>query len=240
MLQERPKMGVIERCHSLYQNSWYLVKKKTRGKYCLVNFAIELNQVTGRDNNLPPLVDEFSEKFVGCAISSLIEFFSAYDQVELNEESHDVTGFMTSIGLIKMTTPPQGATNSVAQFVRITLKVLSDHLRNQAELFLDDLGIKTPKTMNNNQELAPRIWRYLVKHIQILDTVLADLERASITITGAKSKFCCSGIKIVGFICDYEERHSDISKALKIFDWSECVDVTITRAFMGVCVYYQI
>ena len=64
---------------------------------------------------------------------------------------------MTSIGLIKMTTPPQGATNSVAQFVRITLKVLSDHLRNQAELFLDDLGIKTPKTMNNNQELAPRI-----------------------------------------------------------------------------------
>ncbi len=44
----------------------------------------------------------------------------------------------------------------------------------------------------------------------------------------------------MGFICDSEERYPDTSNALKILDWLECVDVTITRAFMRVCVYYQI
>lgn len=53
-----------------------------------------------------------------------------YDQVELNEESWDLTGFMTPLGLMRITTLPQKATNSVVQFVRIALKVLADHLRD--------------------------------------------------------------------------------------------------------------
>lgn len=85
-----------------------------------------------------------------------------------------------------------------------------------------------------------KIWRYVVKHIQNLDTVLADLKRVDITIARAKSQFCCTGIKIVGYIYDFEGRYLDISKVLKILDWSECIDVTAARAFMSVCVYYQI
>ena len=73
-----------------------------------------------------------------------------------------------------------------------------------------------------------------------MDAVLADLERAGITIAGAKSQFCCFGIKIVGYICDSEGRHPDTSKILKILDWPECVDVTTAQAFMGVFVYYRI
>ena len=76
--------------------------------------AVELNRVIVRDANLPPSADEFLEKFAGCAILSLIDFFSSYDQVELDEESRDLPGFMTPLGLMRMTTLPQGATNSVA------------------------------------------------------------------------------------------------------------------------------
>lgn len=107
-------MCVIEPCHGLYQNPWYLVKKSTPDKYRLVNVAVELNRVTVRDANLPPFADKFSEKFAGCAISSLIDFFSGYNQVELDKESRDLTGFMTPLGLMRMTTLPQGATNSIA------------------------------------------------------------------------------------------------------------------------------
>ncbi len=97
---------------------------------------------------------------------------------------------MTTLGLMRMTNLPQGATNLVAQFVRITVKVLSDHLRDRAKLFLDDVGIKRSKTIYNNQELAPGLRRYLIEHIQSLDAVLADLKRAAITIAQAKSQFC--------------------------------------------------
>lgn len=79
-----------------------------------------------------------------------------------------------------------------------------------------------------------------VEHIQNLDKVLVDLERAKVTISRTKSQFCRAGIKLVGYICDADSRHPDTSKVLKILDWPECTDTTSARAFMGVCVYYRI
>ena len=157
MLQERLKIGVIEHCHGPYRNLWYLVKKSTPRKYCLVNIAVELNRVTIQEANLPLSSDEFSEEFAGCTISSLIDYFSGYDQIELDEESRDLTAFMTPLSLIRMTTLAQGATNSVAQFVRIVLKILAPHLGDRTKLFLIDVGVKRPKTTYNNEELAPEI-----------------------------------------------------------------------------------
>lgn len=145
MLWERLKMGIMELCHGPYRNSGYLVKKSTPGKYRLVNVAVEFYRVTIRNANLPPLADKFSEKFAGCAIMSLIDFFSGYDQVELDDKSRDFISFMAPLRLMRMTTLPQGATNSITQFVGIALKVLTDHLRNQAEFFLDDVRIRGQK-----------------------------------------------------------------------------------------------
>lgn len=94
-----------------------MVKKSTPGKYRLVNVAVKLNQVTVRDTNLPPSANEFFEKFASCVISFLITFFSDYNQVELDNKSQDLTSFITPLGLMRMTTLPQGATNSVAEFI---------------------------------------------------------------------------------------------------------------------------
>ena len=98
-----------------------MVKKKTPRKYQFVNVVVELNRVTVKEANLPPSADEFFEEFVGCIISSLIDFFSSYDQVELNKEFRDLMAFMTPLGLMRMTILPQGATKLVAQFIRIVL-----------------------------------------------------------------------------------------------------------------------
>ena len=129
----------------------------TLEKYRLVNVAVELNRVTIQDANLPPSADKFSEEFAGCTILSLIDFFSGYDQVKLDKEFRDLTAFMTPLGLMRMTTLAQGATNSVAQFVRIVLKILAPYLRDRTKPFLDNVGVKGPKTIYNNKELAPGI-----------------------------------------------------------------------------------
>ncbi len=72
---------------------------------------------------------------------------------------------MTPLGLMRMTTLPQGATNSVAQFVQIVLKFLAPYLCDQAKSILDDVGVKGPKTKYNNKEVASRIKRYVFEHI---------------------------------------------------------------------------
>lgn len=101
---------------------------------------------------------------------------------------------MTPLGLMEMTTLAQGATNLVAQFVRIVLKILAPHLRNQPKPFLDNVGVKEPKTIYNNEEMAPGIRRYVLEYIQNLDKVPADLERAGVIIARAKSQFCQAGL----------------------------------------------
>ena len=125
MLRERVKNEVLEYCDGPYRNPWFLVRKKS-GEFRLINAAMEINKRSIRDANLPPSVDEFSEEFAGCQMASMIDFFSGYDQIELDVRSRDLTGFQTPIGLLRMTTLPQGATNSVAQFVRIVTKILED------------------------------------------------------------------------------------------------------------------
>jgi hypothetical protein len=117
----------------------FLVKKKEANKYRLINNATEINRVTIQDTNLPPSADEFSEDFAGCAIASLIDLFSGYDQIELDETCRDMTAFMTPLGLMRNTTLPQGATNSVAQFCRVITKILQDHIPHIARPFLDDI-----------------------------------------------------------------------------------------------------
>ncbi len=61
MLKERLQMRVIERYYGLYQNPWYLVKKSQPGKYQLVTFAVQLNRITIRDQNLPYLPISFQK-----------------------------------------------------------------------------------------------------------------------------------------------------------------------------------
>lgn len=106
------------------------MKKSTFEKYRLVNIVVKLNQVTIREANLPLSADKFSEKFADYAIFSCMDFFSCYDQVELDNESRNRTVFITSLGLMLMTTLLQDITNSIAPFVRIVFKILAQHLRD--------------------------------------------------------------------------------------------------------------
>ena len=239
MLKERIANGLLEPCHGPYRNPWFLVKKKS-GKYRMVNAAMNINKVTIRDANLPPSVDEFSEEFAGMHITSLIDFFSGYDQVELDKRCRDLTAFMTPLGLLRQTTLPQGATNSVAQFVRIVVKILADLIPNVCQPFLDDIGVKGPYSRYKDREVVPGIRQFVLEHIWNLDRVLADVERSGATISGEKSQFCMAGIKIVGFVCDARGRSPESAKVAKVVEWGPCTDLAAARAFIGLCVYYRI
>ncbi len=104
IFKDRVEKGVFKSSYDPYRNPWFLVKKKEKGKYRLINIVIEINRVIVRDTNFPPSVNEFFKKFAGCIIASLIDFFSDYNQIELDEKSRDLITFYTSIGLLRMIT----------------------------------------------------------------------------------------------------------------------------------------
>jgi hypothetical protein len=239
MLKERIRRGTLERCEGPYRNPIFLVGKKDKGDFRLINAAMHINKVTRRDSNLPPEVDEFSERFAGMRVVTLADWFSGYDQVELAETSRDLTGFMTPLGLLRMTTLPQGATNSVGQFVRIANKIL-ERVSDVASAFVDDIGVEGPKTDYDGEEIEPGIRRYILEHIQNVDKTLCAIERAGATVSGAKTQWCQAGVRIVGFVCDKDGRHPESHKVAKILDWPECQNPTEMKGFLGLCGYYRI
>lgn len=239
MLRERMEAGLLEECHGPYRNPYFLVKKKEANKYRIVNAAMDINRVTIRDANLPPNADEFAEEFAGLLCASIVDFFSGYDQMTLAKASRDLTGFQTPIGLLRMTRLPQGATNSVAQFVRLVTRILFRHLRKGVKPFVDDVGIPGPRSDYGGEEAAPGIRRFILEHIQLIDQVLADIERSGCTISGAKSQFCMQGVKLVGYVCDRHGRHPDVSKVIKILEWKVPTSKSEVRTFIGICVYYR-
>lgn len=237
---DRKMKGVLEDCQGPYRNAYFLVPKKD-GNYRLINAAIPMNRVTIRDANLPPSSDEYSEDFAGCHIVSLIDWFSGYDQVELAEHCRDMTAFQTPIGLLRQTTLPQGATNSVAQFVRIADKIVeAQRIKGKARAFVDDIGAPGPKTDYNGEEVAPGIRRYVLEHIQQLDEILCDIERAGATVSGEKLQLFMTSVKVVGYVCDKYGRHPEASKIEKIMTWPSPRNPTELKGFLGICVYYRV
>ena len=241
MIQDRLRKELLEECNGAYRNSWFLVKKKEVRKYRLINSCTRLNAVTIKDGNLPPTGDSFSEEFAGMQCGSYIDLFSGYDQLPLDESSRDYTAIHTPLGLFRQTTLPQGATNSVAQFVRTITKVLAEHLK-YSKPYMDDIGVQGPRSRYNDEEVPglPGVRKFMMEHIQNLDKVLADLERAGLTISVEKSQFCMRGLQIVGYVCDVHGRHPESSKTAKIDSWPDCCNLRDCRSFMGICGYYRI
>jgi hypothetical protein len=110
------------------------------------------------------------------------------------------------------------AINSVAQFVRIIIKILIDYILDVARFFLDNIEIKNSKTKYDNKKIAFNIRRYIFKHIKSLDVVLVDLKKTSVTISTLKSHFCIIELKVVNFICVANDRHFNKIKVIKIID----------------------
>jgi transposase InsO family protein len=231
--------GVLEPSKGPYRNPAFLIKKKNPGEYRLISSVTKQNSETIRDAGLPPNVEEFSERFAGQVISSLMDFFAGYEQVPLAIESRDMTAIETEQGLMRFTVLQQGGTNNVATFVRIVNKILS-RCRDISRAFLDDVGVDGPRTKYNNEEAAPGVRKYVLEHIKNLDRVLCDIERSGATISGLKSEFCKSQLKAVGFLCDDKGRHPAPGKIAKICLWKACKTQKEIRAFLGLCVYYRV
>ncbi len=144
-----------------------------------------------QDINLLFSTDEFVKEFVEYYINLLINFFSGYDQIKLNIYSRDLILFYMPLELLRIIILPQGVINSVIQFVRVMTKILENFISEICWPFIDNIRVKGSKILYNNEEIEPGIKRYILEHIQSLDKILTNLERANYTVSGCKVSLLC-------------------------------------------------
>ncbi len=102
IFKDRVKKDIFKLSYDPYRNPWFLVKKKEKGKYRLINTVIKINRVIIRDANLPSFINEFFKEFAEYIILFLIDFFSSYNRIEFNKKNKNLIAFYISIELLKM------------------------------------------------------------------------------------------------------------------------------------------
>ena len=241
LLKEKIAMGILEPSSAPYSNRWFTVPKKN-GSLRFIQDLQPVNQVTIRNSGVGPIVDEFAEEFAGRAIYSIGDLYSGYDQFQLAMESRDITTMRTPIGLVRMCTLPQGATNSVAHMMNAMNKVLHDCIPKITMPFLDDIPIKGCAEEDKNETMDHSGCRKFVKdHIIDCEKVLESLEQVHLTLSGEKSAFGQREILVVGHLCGPYGRKPSPVKVDAIQTMNEqCESQSEVRRFLGACAFYHV
>ena len=119
---------------------------KHNGKLRIVHDIQQMNKVTIKDAGIPPSPEDFVEAFSGRTCYGLGDIMGGYDERELAYESRPLTTFETPLGRLQLTRLPQGATNSVAVYQAQMMWILQDKIPEHIGVFIDDGGIKGPRT----------------------------------------------------------------------------------------------
>lgn len=238
-IREKIKSGTYEPSQGSYSSSIFVVKKKD-GTYRFVHNLQTLNSITVRDNATPPLLDKYVEEFSGLSCVGLLDLYDGYGQYPLHEDSRDLTAFQTSLGPMRLTTVPQGGSNSVGAFQRAMNFIIADDYSDEATAYIDDVGVKGPKTKYEDEngvperlEGNPGVRRYVYEYLCSLNRTLWKMGKFGGTFSGKKLRLCDAVLTIVGFSCSYFGRKPTSTSVQKINDWPICRTVKEVRGFLG-------
>ena len=198
ILLDRLDTRIIELSYSLYRNPQFLVKKKDN-RHRIINSTVYINAITKRDSLLPPNIDKFIKDVSARPLTLLIDFFSGYDNIILHPESRDITTIITSRGLLRQTTLLQGVTNSVSKFYRAMILVLGHYIPYTAQLYIDNTIVYNDRGNSITKIVLLGVRSAILKYIQRLDTILTDIKRSSIKISGKKSYFLYDSLEVVSY-----------------------------------------
>ena len=233
--------GVYEQSQSSYRHQWFVVPKKN-GKLRIVHDCQPLNKVTIKDAGLPPNLEDFVELFAGFQCYTVFDLFWGFDARRIHPKSRDLTAFQTPLGLLQLTSLPTGFTNSPAEFQQSVTFILQDEIPHTANIFIDDLPIKGPKTAyldeNGNPETLkenPGIRRFIWEHAKDVNRIMHRIAESGGTFSGLKSQICLPEVVILGHKCTPEGRMPESSRIEKVMNWPVPANSSHVRGFLGLC-----
>jgi hypothetical protein len=233
--------GVYEQSQASYRSKWFVVLKKN-GKLRIVHDLQPLNGITIRDAGMLPIVDDFVDGFAGRQCYTVFDLFWGFDARKIHPKSRGLTAFMTPLGLLQITSLPTGFTNSPAEFQKCMAIILKEEMPEVANIFIDDLPIKGPKTQyldsNGKPEVLPEnpnIRRFIWEHAQDVHRIMHKVKLSGATFAANKAQICLPEVLIIGQTCSAAGRSPDTAKVDKILNWPQLTDPKQVRRFLGLC-----
>jgi len=187
-----------------------------------------------------PVVDDFVEGFAARQCYTVFDLFWGFDARRVAKESRELTAFMTPLGLLQITSLPTGYTNAPSEFQKCMVFILQDEIPDYANIFIDDLAIKGPRSMylDNKGEPEvlvenPGIRRFIWEHAQDVHRIMHRIALAGATFSGSKTQICRPEVLIIGQKCNSGGRAPDEAKVKKILEWPSLKTPKEVRQFLG-------
>ncbi len=124
-----------------------VVPKKDSSIRLCVDYR-KINSMLLVDQYPIPSADELLSKLSGATIYSKLDLANAYHNIELSEESRDITAFISSQGLFRFKKLPFGIASAPAIFTRVLQRLLSD-CSNVISYFDDILVFASSKPVHD-------------------------------------------------------------------------------------------
>ncbi|HZZ17678.1 MAG TPA: hypothetical protein VFE08_17165, partial [Candidatus Sulfotelmatobacter sp.] len=234
MLKGQVQNGNLEPSTSSYRSRVFAVKKP-KGGWRVVHDLQPLNEVSVQDAMLPPNVSDFAESFIGYSVYGTMDLHSGYHHRVIHEDSRPLTACHTPIGNMQLTTLPMGYTNSMQEFQRATLHIIRHMWPDRADAFVDDVGVKGPKSRYGDKPIAgnPDIRQFIWEYAHTLYECLAVMKGAGATASGKKLVLATPRVAIVGHECDLSGIRPRHGIASKVRNWPIPRNPTDVRSFLG-------
>ena len=182
MLEDQCQAGKYELSSSSYRSAVFAIKKN--GKLCLVHDLQPLNRVTIRDAGLPLRMEDIIENLKGHSFYFVADLKSGYDAVPLKDESRDLTAFhVYDLGLMRLTSLPQGYTNAMIEFCQRTSHMLRSMKPEHTDSFVEDLFGMGPPThyMDKSIPENPNICQFIYEGVQVFRRLVSLVEMARVS-----------------------------------------------------------
>ena len=158
--------GIVKPPISPYSNPVFIIPKKSDSqgnkKYRMVLDFRKLNNVTVGDRYPLPNISDILDQLGGAQYFTLLDLFSGYHQVKLDEKDAARTAFSVPQGHFEFTRLAFGLSNAPRTFQRLMDLVLSGLQGSECYVYLDDVVIYA-RSLQEHEEKFSKIMDRITK-----------------------------------------------------------------------------
>ena len=213
------EQGIIERvgdrptqwCHPIV-----VIPKQDGGVRMTVDLTKLNSQVLRTVHNAKTPWDAVREVVQGAKFFTVCDAVKGYWQLELHEDSRDLTTFLTPWGRFRYRRAPMGFIST------------GDSYNYQGDLAID--GLERTIKVVDDVLIASRTRE---EHLRDVKAFLDRCLEHGITLNLKKLKFCQESVKFAGFVLSGEGISADPKKICAITEFPKPTNITELRSFMG-------
>lgn len=218
---------LIESSNSNYNSPIIIVPKKSTNGEKKYRMCIDYRQVNKKliaDKFPLPRIDEILDGLGRAKFFSVIDLFSGFHQIPIQQDSRDITSFSTPQGFFRWKVLPFGLNISPNSFTRMMNLAFAGLTPEQCFIYMDDI-IVTGKSVNH--------------HLKNLQTVFETCRKFNLKINPEKCQFFRHEVTYLGHRCTNQGVLPDSAKLATVTNYPIPHDKDATRRFVAFANYYR-